>query len=148
MKNILRFFLKKDLSTLFTIIAAVLSFGFMIAYVNTGITEFNDELEIKAIVFSIVTGVLGILFALFEVKTGRYLAFIIQLYVLVSYIKGQANYIGNVFTSIDGSTFSAGFIITALLLVVSIGLFLAGAIMCDDELEILRKEKANEAVHE
>ena len=63
-----------------------------------------------------------------DIKPLRYISYFLYLYAFMGFIYSQVNYIANVFVAIDGNTFTAGFIATAVCLVLAFGIMLAAAI--------------------
>lgn len=100
-------------SALFSVLAVIL-------YICLGKNEFNKELSLLAIVPVLIAALLQIITLFFSFQPLNDIAFLLILYSFISYIGSQANYIANVFTSIDGSKFSAAFILTALLFLLSL----------------------------
>lgn len=137
-------FLRKNISTLFSLISLVFSIIFFIGYMTSSITVFNKVYSLGVIIPTIISIILSIAFTLFETKCGRYLIFCVMLYVLFDYVNTQTNYIANVFTGIDGSSFSFGFILTMLSILIVIGTMLASGILSQDEVTLLKGEKTDE----
>ena len=82
-------------------------------YRKTGITEFNPSLSGTALVCLGIAAGLMIVSLFVDFKPIRYLAYLVCLYGFIAYISSQVTYITNVIVSIDGNTFTAGFIATA-----------------------------------
>ena len=115
------FFRSKPLC--FFIEAASVLFGIVavILYICFGKNEFNKDLALSAIIPAIIAFILEIVTFFYTIQPLNDIAFLLVLYSFLSYIGSQANYIANVFTSIDGSTFSSSFIITILFFLISLG---------------------------
>ena len=121
--------------TILAVIATVLAWIF---YARNGITDFNVELNSAALVslgigiglsvFSLAADLLPFEWAGVFVKPLRYAAYLVELYALVMFIHSQVTYIANVLVSIDGTTFSSGFILTAVFFVAGAFVLLAAAI--------------------
>lgn len=133
MGKLKNFFLKKDISTLFSLLGFVFLVIFFIAYLFTGITSFQENYSVSLIVVCILTMILSLLLTLFEGKVGRYIVFILGIYLLMEFINTQMTMIANVFTAIDGTTFSFGFILTLVSLVLSLAFSLISGIKSKEE---------------
>lgn len=146
MKNKLKQFLwPKGLSDIFLLIALITTIAGLIGYVLTGITIFQTKLYNSVIVSLSVLLVLEILFLVFNSKMGKYACFVLSIYSLISYIGSQATYLANILVSIDGSTFSAGFILTILALILTFATTLVSAILAKDEQTLLAMEEEKDA---
>ena len=100
-----------------------------VLYAKNGITEFNPSLSQKAIIAVFVGAALCLVSLFFECKPVKYLAYLAYLYAFMAFLNSQITYIVNVFVSIDGSTFSAGFILTAVSFLLAMLLALVAAIL-------------------
>ena len=117
-------FIKKFLSgkgvgyylTLPAIIFGILA---IVMYGKTGITDFNTQLSTGVLVCGWIGVGLLIISLAFEFKPVKYVAYLLFLFAFFAYIQTQATYIANVFVSIDGNTFTGGFIATVVFYVLS-----------------------------
>lgn len=144
MLNIKNMFLKRNISTLLNLISVVFIVIFFIGYMTSSITVFNKTYSLGVIIPTIICMVLGIAFTLFEVKIGRYAIFCVMLYVLFNYVNTQTNYIANVFTGIDGSSFTFGFIITLLSILICVITSLISGILAKEECVLLKGDSSND----
>lgn len=92
----------------------------VILYISFGKNVFNRELSLLAILPAIIGFVLGTITLFIDVQPLNDISFLLILYGFISYIGSQVNYIANVFTSIDGSSFSVPFILTMLFFLLSL----------------------------
>lgn len=83
------------------------------AYALTGRNEFNTELSMKVIVPLGVAAGLELISLFKGIQIMEYAAYLCGLYAWLEYLCSQIYYIVNVFVAIDGTTFSAGFMLTA-----------------------------------
>lgn len=96
------------------LLAAVLSAAGMAAYMKSGVTEFTPELSCEALT-AYGIGILLCVFSLFrEFKVLKFIGYLALFYACLESICVQATYIANVVVSIDGNTFSKGFLATAI----------------------------------
>lgn len=108
------FLQKKDLSSIFIVASFICAVTTLIVYVNTGIDQFTTKLSAKVIVLLIICAVLGVALSVFEIKTGKYIVYLLGLWAWLSYIITQVNYIANLIADIDGNSVSLAFISTVL----------------------------------
>lgn len=141
MGKLKNFFLKKDISTLFSLLGFAFLVIFFIAYLFTGITSFQESYSISLIVVSVLTMLLSLLLTLFEGKVGRYIVFILEIYLSMEFINTQMTMIANVFTAIDGTTFSFGFILTLVSVILSLAFSLVSGIKSKEEEKLFLGEK-------
>jgi hypothetical protein len=138
--SLLKIIKKKGLTDIFLVLSFVGALISLILYSVFGVTIFNPHLSLAVIVTLSLVLVLEILLGLFGSKMGKYLAFLLVLYALMEYINSQATYVANVFVAIDGSTLSASFLGTFILMLVSLIGALVSAILAPDEAVLFRKE--------
>ena len=86
----------------------------LILYNQTGITTFTPILSEKVVALLGVCIALSVLFAVFEIKLGKYLLYLFCFWMWLEYLISEASYISNVFVSIDGNSFSSNFILTVV----------------------------------
>ena len=100
-------------------------------YRENGVTSFNPELNTGAIAYVAVCLALCALSLVVDFKPIRYVAYLFCLYAFMWFIYSQVTYIANVFVAIDGYTFTAGFIATAVMYVLSFVFTLMSGILND-----------------
>lgn len=144
MKKIKLFLFHKNLSNLFSLIAAILSLVSLIVYLNTGVSEFVSKLSIATIVSLSIAFALLCVFTIFESKVGKYVCYTLILFAFIEFIGNQINLIANVLTSIDGNTWPTTFLVCTITLLISFILALISGIMAKDEINILKGDSKNE----
>ena len=98
-------------------------------YAKNGITEFSPALS-KSAVIALWVGVgLCLVGIVLNCKPILVLSYLVYLYAFFGFVGSQVTYITNIFVSIDGTTFSTGFILTAASFVLAIVAALAAAIL-------------------
>ncbi len=101
-------------SRVFMLIALALGVVGLLAYIRSGVTEFTPSLSREALIgFGIGVG-LSFISLFLNWKALRFCAYLALLYALLKSVSVQATYIVNVFVSIDGNSFSPGFLLTAV----------------------------------
>lgn len=123
----------KGIADLLLALGFLFAIGSLIGYLVSGVNIYVKEYYVQVIVGLILVLVVEALSLVVSTRLGKYLAYLLCLYSLVEYISSQIIYISNVLVSIDGSTFSAGFILTTICFVFSLGLSLASGIMTKEE---------------
>ena len=83
------------------------------AYAQSGITEFTTSLAADAIAGYGIGIVLCVIGLFWNTKAVKCLGYVALLYGALKAIAVQGTYIVNVLVSIDGTSFSTGFIVTA-----------------------------------
>lgn len=101
-------------SRVFMIAAFVLGAVGLIAYIKSGVTEFTPTLSNAALIGFGAGIVLSLVSLFLNWKALRFIAYLALLYALLKSVSVQATYIVNVFVSIDGNSFTAGFLLTAI----------------------------------
>lgn len=104
---------KRGRSFVYMAASLVLTAAMLIAYTATGITTFTPVLSGKVLALLWVCLILGAVLTAVEVKMGKYALYLLLLWMWLEYLFYNASYISNVLVGIDGNTFSAGFILTA-----------------------------------
>ena len=107
---------KKRRSTGYWLLLPAIGFGAvgMAAYMKYGITEFTPSLSQSAVA-AFGLGIILCIFSLIrEYKVIKFLGYLSFLYAWIESLLAQATYIANVFVSIDGNSFSAGFLTTVI----------------------------------
>lgn len=94
-------------SLLLTVIALVM-------YLSKGTNEFTTTLSARVIAGLGAAAGLDVLMLLRPVRMGKYAVYVCGLYAWLAYLSSQVYYIVNVFVAIDGTSFSAAFLVTAL----------------------------------
>lgn len=97
--------------TVLSFICAVVT---LILYVTMGKNEFNTELSGKVIAFYCIIIAASVFLCVMEIRYGKFIVYLLGLVAWLEYFVTQINYIANVFTAIDGSTFSVAFIMTVI----------------------------------
>lgn len=134
---------RKSLSDLFILISFLLTLISFISYLTSGTNEFATELSIPLILIDIFVLLLQIVLIIFKFKSGKYLSFLLLFLALFLFTYTQITYIGNVFVSIDGNSFSAGFLLTMIGLIIAFVTSLVSAILEKDE-KVIWEEIKNE----
>ena len=143
-------FAERGLGFYLTVPAIVFAVLALVFYRQNGVTEFNPELNGSAIVCLIVGIALSVVSLAADIipykwisaaaKPVRYVAYLVELYAFLMFVFSQVTYIANVLVSIDGNTFTAGFILTAVFFVAAAILTLVSA--CLNALHPWTKNKA------
>lgn len=120
---------KRILSFAFLSGSFVFSLLFLIFYLNFGSTIFHPEIETNVIVATSITMAILLAGILFPSKLTDELSFLISFLAFLFYINSQLTLITNVFVSIDGTTFSAGFIFNFLFGVLALAFALTASIL-------------------
>ncbi len=119
----------KGVGYFLTIPAVILGILCIYLYMQNGVTVFSPDLDNSVIIVFAVATVVSAVNLLVEWKGLKYLSYLLFLYAFILFIGTQVNYITNVFVSIDGYTFSAGFIATVAVMVATVVVQLVAAIM-------------------
>lgn len=86
----------------------------LVMYLTQGTNEFTTTLSVKVIAGLGAAAALGVLMLLRPIKMVKYAVYICGLYAWLQFLSSQVYYIVNVFVAIDGTSFSAPFLITTL----------------------------------
>lgn len=100
-----------------------------ILYICTGVSSFNPDLNVSALVCIWVAVAMCAVSAVLDFKDIRYVAAMLFLYGLLMYIDSQVTYIANVFVAIDGYGFTAGFLSTLIFSLLSFVVALLAGIL-------------------
>lgn len=100
-----------------------------ILYICTGVSSFNPDLNVSALVCIWVAVAMCAVSAVFDFKDIRYVAAMLFLYGLLMYIDSQVTYIANVFVAIDGYGFTSGFLSTLIFSLLSFVVALLAGIL-------------------
>ena len=84
------------------------------AYALTGRNEFTTTLSMKVIVPLGIATAFELLSIFKGIQVLEYAAYLCGLYAWLEYLSSQIYYIVNVFVAIDGTMFSAGFLLTTV----------------------------------
>lgn len=137
----IKWFKTKDLSDAFLAGSFLCTLLSLILYCTTGTNEFATSLSSVLIAFLAVSLVLQLGLFYFGSKAGKYLSYLLLLYAFFYFIYTQITYIANVFVSIDGNSFSGGFIATIIFLLLAWALSLVAGILAKDEEDLIRSMK-------
>lgn len=116
------FFAKRGVGYYLTVPAVICLLIAYTEYCKCGVTQFQPELNQTAVAGCWIAFGLGVLSLVFDYKYIRFAAYLVALYAFMMFIHSQVTYIVNVLVSIDGNTFSKGFILTTVM-------FLLGTIL-------------------
>ena len=126
------------LSYVFVGIGIALSLVVCFYYQATGVTAFTPKINPIIIIFSAISAGIGIISFGAGFKIVKYLAFVMGLFAFLSYVREEITYIANIFTGIDGTSFTLEFILTFAFSIAAMLAFLVGAII---QKEILFQKK-------
>ena len=113
MEKLKNFFSTRTVGFFVTIPAILFAIAGLLAYRKFGITEFSPNLSEEAL-FGFTAGIaLSTVSLALEYRPIRFFGYLALLYACLTCMTAQATYIVNIFVSIDGTTFSDGFIMTA-----------------------------------
>lgn len=129
MEMIRKFFASKGVGYYLSLLGLACGIAALVLYYQTGITDFSPSLDTSAIVSCWIFMALCLVSLVLDFKEVRYVAYLVGLYAFMAYVGSQATYIANIFVSIDGSVFSAGFIATAVFFVLAFVIMLVAALM-------------------
>ena len=112
MEKIKNYFSTRTLGFFVTVPAILFAVAGLLAYRAYGMTEFTPTLSVEAQAGYIAGIVLCAASLVLEYRPVRFFGYLALLYACLTAVAVQATYIVNVFVSIDGNTFSDGFIMT------------------------------------
>lgn len=110
-KHLLSLIKKKgigDLLLALSLLSLVLALIFYLVY---GETEFNPTLSLSVLIPSYILLAVIVCLGAIGMKEGKFIAFLLSLYILIEYITSQVTYIVNVFVGIDGNSFTPVFLV-------------------------------------
>lgn len=113
MEKLKNYFSTRTLGFYVTIPAILFAVAGLLAYRAYGVTEFSPELSPSAQLGFVAGIVLCLVSLVLEYRPVRFFGYLALLYGCLTCMTAQATYIVNIFVSIDGTTFSDGFIMTA-----------------------------------
>ena len=82
----------------------------------------------------------GLLLSAVEIKNGKYVLYLLGLWMWLEFLVSQSSYISNVLVGIDGNQFSIGFLMTTVTGLLSWCCVLISAIIQKKEIETGRKD--------
>lgn len=112
MEKLKNYFSTRTLGFFVTVPAILFAVAGLLAYRAYGMTEFTPTLSVEAQAGYIAGIVLCAASLVLEYRPVRFFGYLALLYACLTAVAVQATYIVNVFVSIDGNTFSDGFIMT------------------------------------
>lgn len=119
-------FLKKQTLSFYFLIGAILALILQIIfYATSGINRFAVSYSSLVFIMSAIAIAIGIVSIIFKHILIEEIMFLFTLYSFIAFIGSQANYLANLFVSIDDSAVSAGFVLTIVFSVIAIGLEIA-----------------------
>ena len=114
MEKVKNYFSTRTIGYYVTIPAIIFAVAGWLAYRAYGITEFSPNLSMDAQIGFAAGIALCVASLALDYKPVRFFGYIGLLYACLNCLTAQATYIVNIFVSIDGTTFSQGFILTAV----------------------------------
>ena len=114
MDKLKNYFSTRTVGFYVTIPALIFAVAGLICYKTYGVTEFSPKLSVEALGGFIAGIVLCAASLVLDYKPVRFFGYLALLYGCLNSITAQATYIVNIFVSIDGTTFSQGFILTVV----------------------------------
>ena len=114
MDKLKNYFSTRTLGFFVTIPAIIFAVAGLLAYRTYGMTEFSPTLSVEAQAGFAAGIVLCTASLVLEYRPVRFFGYLALLYACLTAVAVQATYIVNVFVSIDGNTFSDGFIMTVV----------------------------------
>ncbi|MCD8295164.1 MAG: hypothetical protein LUE27_07990 [Clostridia bacterium] len=136
------FIKNRGVSLYISLIALVCGVAALILYAVTGVTAFTSSLNYGLIAALVVGIVINVASTILGEKLLKYAAYAVYLFALLQYVYVEITYIANVFVSIDGTSFSASFIMTFILCIAAAALMFASAVLAKDYLAGERVKKA------
>ena len=112
MDKLKNYFSTRTLGFFVTIPAIIFAVAGLLVYRAYGATEFSPTLSVEAQAGFVAGIVLCVVSLVLEYRPIRFFGYLALLYACLKCLTVQATYIVNVFVSIDGNTFSDGFIMT------------------------------------
>ena len=114
MDKLKNYFSTRTLGFFVTIPAIIFAVAGLLVYRTYGATEFSPTLSVEAQAGFVAGIVLCVVSLVLEYRPVRFFGYLALLYACLKCLAVQATYIVNVFVSIDGNTFSDGFIMTVV----------------------------------
>ena len=122
---------EKRVSVYLTLAGVICMIAALLLYSKNGITQFSASLSSSALIFTALAAVLGFISIFVNTKYLRFAAYLSAVYAFMMFIRSQITYIANVFVSIDGNSFSAGFVWTFDVYLAGILLFIIGGCLTE-----------------
>ena len=129
MEKIKKFLAGKGVGYYLTLPAIAFCIAALCLYRANCVTAFNPELNKNAIAYIIVCLAICVVSLVVDFKPIRYIAYLFGMYAFLWFIFSQVTYIANVFVAIDNTSFTSGFIATAVMYVLSFVFTLLAAIL-------------------
>ena len=114
MEKIKNFFSTRTIGFYVTIPAIIFGVVGLMCYKTYGVTEFSPKLSVEALGGLTAGIVLCAASLALDFKPVRFFGYLALLYGCLNTVTAQITYIVNIFVSIDGTTFSQGFILTVV----------------------------------
>ena len=112
MEKLKNYFSTRTLGFFVTVPAIAFAVAALLAYRAYGVTEFSPTLSNEAQIGFVAGIVLCAVSLVLEYRPVRFFGYLSLLYACLTCVTVQVTYIVNIFVSIDGNTFSDGFIMT------------------------------------
>jgi len=120
MKTIKNFFLSKKINFYLLLISFLLGLSGLIVYLKTGTNSFVLKLDNTVIISCIIGLIICFLpMFIFKIRILYFLPWFCFFFAFLNFITSQVNYLANVLVNIDGSSLSAGFLATVILILLS-----------------------------
>ena len=124
---------EKGVSFWFLAASFLCALAMLILYTRTGSNTFTPALSGKVTAVLWICLALAAALALFEIKNGKYILYLLAFWVWLEFLVYNASYISNVMVGIDGNMFSAGFVLTAAAGLLAWACALASAVLQKNE---------------
>ena len=102
---------KRGLSFAFLAASLLCVLAALLAYLRTGTNRFTPALSGAVIGLLGACAALSALLCVFEIKNGKYILYLLELYTWLKLLVFNAAYISNVLVGIDGNRFTPGFLL-------------------------------------
>lgn len=122
------------------VLAALSFIAMLVIYLLTGTSTFNPVLSRKVLALMGICIAAGLLLSAVEIKNGKYVLYLLGLWMWLEFLVSQSSYISNVLVGIDGNQFSIGFLMTTVTGLLSWCCVLISAIIQKKEIETGRKD--------
>lgn len=143
MEKLKRFFAAKGLTTCFLAASVLCTVVALAVYAAAGSNQFVPDLSGGVIACLIVALIVGALSLVLEVKMVKYVVYLLGFSAWLLYLTSQINYITNVFVAIDGTRFSAAFVVITAFGALAWICALVSAILQREDLVPLQREEAH-----
>lgn len=142
MINFYEFIKSRGVSLYVSLTALACGIAAIALYSATGVTSFTPELDYGLIAALAIGIALNAASSVLGEKLLKYACYIVYLFAWLQFIYVEITYIANVFVSIDGTSFTASFVLTFILCLLAAVLMFVSAVMARDYLEDGRIKKA------